>query len=141
MRGPDSFYHFLLNCSLSQTFDSPKIHAYTSKFMLVRQHSCCCVSLTLRSIASSRFMLVASPTTEATISRPGKCSSIVFPRRIILWSPINNPYSESYCVLVPNTTDWYHSVPNLIFCKFNEINRCSWQLSTQFVSPMYVNAS
>jgi hypothetical protein len=141
MRGPDSFYHFLLNFGLLQTFDSPKIHAYTSKFMLVHQHSCCCVSLTLQSIASSRFILVALSAIEATISRSGKCSSIVFPRRIVLWSPINNPYDESYYVLVPNTTNWYHSVPNLNFCKFNEINRCSWQLSTQFVSPMYVSAS
>jgi hypothetical protein len=141
MRGPDSFYYFLLNCSLSQMFDSRKIHAYASKFVLVHQHSCFCVSLALRSIAFSRFVLVVSPATEAAISRSGMCSSIVFPRRIVLWSSINNPYGESYCVLVPNTTDWYHSVPNLNFCKFNEINQCSWQLSTQFMSPMYVNAS
>jgi hypothetical protein len=122
MRDSYSFCHFLLNCGLSQTFDSPKIHAYASKFVLVRQHSCYCVSFTLQSITSSRFVLVVSPATEATISQLGKCSSIVFPRRIVLWYPINNPYDESHCVLVPNTTDWYHSVPNLNFCKFNEIN-------------------
>jgi hypothetical protein len=141
MRGPNSFYHFILNCNLSQTFDSPKIHTYALRFMPVRQYSCYCVSLTLRSITSSSFVLAASPATEATISRSGKCSSIVFPRIMVLWSPINNPYGESYRVLVPNATDWYHAVPNLNSCKFNEINRCLRQLNAQFALFMYANTN
>jgi hypothetical protein len=118
-----------------------EIYSSASIFVLMCQYSCCYVPLTLQSIASIRFVLVASPATRTTIFRSDRCFSIALPQGTSLRCPIDDQCGKSCYALVSNGTDWYYLVPNLNSYKFNEINRCSWQLSTQFVSPMYVNAS
>jgi hypothetical protein len=113
-----------------------EIHPCASISLFVCQYSCCCVSLTLRSINSSRFV---PPATGATIFRSDKYSSIVSPRRVALRCLIDDLYDEPRCALVPNGTDWYCSVPNLNSYKLNEINRCFRQLIALFASLMYAN--
>jgi hypothetical protein len=82
---PRCVCYFLLNCNFCKRPIFSEICSCASILVFVRQELCSCVSLTPQSIASLRFVLIASLATRTTVLRSDKCPSVVSSWRIILW--------------------------------------------------------